>query len=581
MTTAIRAVADAHVSALTRLDPEAAVALGRCDVDRIPDLSPEAYAERDALARRTVGELARATDEPTTPADRILAAALTERLTADSALYEAGFTTTLLAPLATPVHQLRLIFDDLPTAAADTEVVVRHLAGVPGALRQYGRTLQSARRAGHRISRRQALLLAAQCEAWVDPRGADVFRRLPAVSQGGDRATRAADEAGAAMSAFAAFLRTELTDERTRAEDTGVGAELYAITSQAFLGAPVDCAELYAWGWDELARLGREARTLAADITGHTDLADALAALDADPRRRIATGRPLLEWLQTRLDELTDALDGRHFDLPPGLRNVEARLDAADSGVMYYTPPELGLARPGRVWWAVPAGVEHVSTWREVSSVHHEGLPGHHLQFAVTLGNEHLHPWQRHLCHVHGYAEGWAHYAEQLAVELGLLDDPAERLGMIYAQVWRAARIVVDIGLHLDLPIPAANGVVDAGRWSPEIAARFLHEVSGLHPSTARFEVDRYLGWPGQALAFKVGARLWQQIRTETEERLAGAFDLKQFHMNALNLGPMGLAPLRQTFRDGRSHLTTPPPHPTSAEPHPPERATTDPRSAT
>jgi uncharacterized protein (DUF885 family) len=324
-----------------------------------------------------------------------------------------------------------------------------------------------------------------------------------------------------------------------------VGRDVYQVTSSAFLGTRVDLDELYAWGWELLRDLRAQAREVAAEIVGEPDVAAAVRALDADPARRVPVGEPLRAWLQGRLDAVTDAVDGRWFDLPSATRAVEARMSAAASGVMYYTPPDAGLTRPGRVWWTVPAGQESVATWREVSTVHHEGVPGHHLQHAITFGLTGLHPWQRLLCQVHGYAEGWAHHSEQLAVDLGLVPDPGDRLGVVFARLWRACRVVVDLGLHLDLPIPAANGVVEADRWTPGLGVDVLRTVAEVDPDTARFEVDRYLGWPGQALAFTVGARLWREACVDAETRAAGAFDLREFHGTALGLGPMGLGPLR------------------------------------
>jgi uncharacterized protein (DUF885 family) len=155
------------------------------------------------------------------------------------------------------------------------------------------------------------------------------------------------------------------------------------------------------------------------------------------------------------------------------------------------------------------------------------------------------------MAHVHGYVEGWAHYAERLAPELGLLRTPAELLGMLYGQRWRAARIVIDLGLHLGLPIPDGNGLTRATRWTPEVGVEVLRSASGMDHASARFEVARYLGWPGQALAFRVGARLWRQLRAEAESR--PGFDLKEFHMRALRLGPMGLKPLRTVLTGGAS----------------------------
>ena len=206
---------------------------------------------------------------------------------------------------------------------------------------------------------------------------------------------------------------------------------------------------------------------------------------------------------------------------------------------MFYSAPDPAFTRPGRISWAPPAS-GRTSTWREVTTVHHEGVPGHHLQIATALAETGLHPYQRAMVHVHGYAEGWAHYAERLADEIGLLRDPGERLGMLYGQRWRAARIVIDMGLHLGYPMR------DGSPWTVADGVELLQNMAGCDETTARFEVDRYLGWPGQALAFRVGARLWQQVRRSAEAR--PGFDLREFHMRALRLGPMGLGPLREVL---------------------------------
>jgi uncharacterized protein (DUF885 family) len=285
------------------------------------------------------------------------------------------------------------------------------------------------------------------------------------------------------------------------------------------------------------------ARELGAD-----SIEEAGARLDADPSVQLSSAADLLSWLQGRVDEVTDAVDGTHFDLPAVARRPECRISTTTSGVMYYSPPDASFSRPGRIWWAPPAdGTSY--TWREVTTVHHEGVPGHHLQIAVSMAEPGIHPWQRSLGHVHGYVEGWAHYAERLCDELGLLRTPGERLGMLFGQRWRAARIVIDLGLHLGLPIPAGNGFTDATQWTPELGVQVLQRAAGADASTAGFEVDRYLGWPAQALAFRVGARLWRDVRAQAER--SADFDLKQFHMRALRLGPMGLGPLRELLTGG------------------------------
>ena len=538
-------IADRYLAARAQFDPDAADAQGTPAHLLVPDLSPDAFARRRELDGATLREL--------TCADQAdpLTIALTERLESDIALHDSGFTTSLLAPLATPVHQLRQVFDGLPRRTdSDWERVADHLEAAATGYGRYARTLLDSAQRGHRIAARQVRGVAGAVRNWFDPDGTDFYRSLVAGYAGPAalqlRLLTAADTATAAAQAFADFLLHELGPLAT--EQDAVGDELYTVTATAFLGARVDLDELYAYGWQELSRIGGQARDLAARLAGVTQLSAARAALDSHPSGRLRVGDELVAWLQDRLDRTAYVLRDTHFDIPERSAPVQARMVTAGSGVMYYTPADRAGRRPARVWWAVPPGTTSVSTWREVSAVHHEGLPGHHLQFAITAGLADLHPWQRYLCHVHGYAEGWAHYAEQLAVDIELIQDDAEHLGVLDAQLWRAARIVIDLGLHTGREIPVGNGWTRARRWTPELAARLLAEIAGTDHRTADFEVERYLGWPGQALAFKVGARLIEQIRADRQRR--PGYDRKQFHAALLGAGPMGLDPLRRVLLD-------------------------------
>jgi uncharacterized protein (DUF885 family) len=512
------AVADDLLAALAPLDPDAALARGDTPDDLMPRLAPEHFAQRREVMARAVRQLAAVdTESP-------LAAVLRERLGSDIALDDAGFTRALLAPLATPVHAVRDVFDKLPPD--DWPAIGRHLDLVPGALRDYAATLSAAARV---VPRRQVLGAAGQCSKWVDPARDDYYRRLvadrPELAAAADRASEATED-------FATYLRERLLPRAP--EDDAAGRELYTSTARAFLGDDVDLDDTYAFGWDELSRLTAEMDQIASDLH-HASVEQAAAALD---RQDVLTGPDeLVRWLETRVDEVVDAVDGVHVDLPPQARLPECRISPTAVGVMYYSEPDPAFTRPGRIWWS-PSASGRSHPWREVTTVHHEGVPGHHLQLTVALAEPSLHPWQRSMAHVHGHAEGWAHYAERWADEIGLLRDPAERLGMLYGQRWRAARIVIDMGLHLGYPIPATGE-----SWTPERGVAILRQASGCDETTARFEIDRYLGWPGQALAFRVGARLWRQLRERAAAR--PAFDLREFHMRALRLGPMGLATLR------------------------------------
>jgi uncharacterized protein (DUF885 family) len=536
----VAAVADALLSDLAPLDPLAAEALGREPDSIMPRLAPEAFVARRRARAAALGRLA--SSDATSPAERILGRVLAERLTSELSLDDAGFTRSLVAPLATPVHQIREVFDVLPHDTPEQWArVAAHLGLVADALDDWAVTLRAAARDGHVASGRQIRTLAAQCERWVAPGGDDVYRRLVAGGPPVAALRTGAAAASEATDRFARFLRDQLLP--VARPGAGAGRDLYGATARAFLGDDVDLDETYAFGWDELARLTGELRVTSTEL-GHDSPEAAASALDADPSDRL-TGPALLRWLQERVDGVVDAVDGVHFDLPAALRRVECRLPPAATGVMYYAAPDAAFTRPGRIWWSTPSGgVSHA--WREVTTVHHEGVPGHHLQTAIAMSEAGLHPWQRVMAHVHGYVEGWAHYAEALAGELGLLRTPGERLGMLLGQRWRAARIVIDMGLHLGLPIPAGNGFTDETAWSPELAVAVLRAASGLDEAPARFEVERYFGWPAQALAFRVGARLWREVRADAERR--PGFDRRAFHMRTLRLGTMGLGPLRQTL---------------------------------
>ncbi|HEX5741551.1 MAG TPA: DUF885 domain-containing protein, partial [Pilimelia sp.] len=275
------------------------------------------------------------------------------------------------------------------------------------------------------------------------------------------------------------------------------------------------------------------------------------AALDADPARTVDGKEAFRDWMQQVADRAVDALAGTHFDIPEQVRTIECCIAPTSDGAIYYTGPSEDFRRPGRMWWAVPQGITSFSTWREVTTVYHEGVPGHHLQIGQTAAQaELLNRWQRKLSWCSGHGEGWALYAERLMEELGFLDDPGERLGMLDGQAFRAARVIVDIGVHLGLEIPRDNpfGFAPGARWDERLAWDFLRAHCRLPDENLRFELHRYLGWAGQAPSYKVGERIWLAAREDARRRKGAAFDLRAFHRDALNLGSLGLDPMRRAL---------------------------------
>jgi uncharacterized protein (DUF885 family) len=230
-----------------------------------------------------------------------------------------------------------------------------------------------------------------------------------------------------------------------------------------------------------------------------------------------------------------------HFDIPGPVRRVEAMIaPPGGAAAMYYTGPSEDFSRPGRTWYPT-LGKTRFPVWGEVSIAYHEGVPGHHLQIGqVRYLAERLSRYQR-TTGVSGHAEGWALYAERLMDELGYLEVPDHHLGMLRAQAMRAARVIVDIGMHLELTIPEDDGFAPGERWTPGLGERFMVERSWFPPDFLASEVLRYLGMPGQAISYKVGERVWLEVRDEVRRREGPAFDLKAFHARALDLGPLGL----------------------------------------
>jgi uncharacterized protein (DUF885 family) len=544
-------LANRYVDDWAPLNPAGATFVGIQGFDdQFEDLSPEGFTAGAELTRRTLAELA--TTEPETESERVAKDAMQERLGLELARYDAGEVTSELNVISSALHGLRGAFDLMPTDGAEAVGnIASRLNAFPRAVEQLQVTLREAAAQGHASSRHQMIEVAKQCDIWTDPARDNFFHAL-AGRLDADGALRAKLEQGAAAStaatqAFGLFLRDELAPFGR--DKQAAGRERYQLASQYFLGAKVDLDETYAWGFEELARLESEMRTVAGRIVGSgASIDDAVHALDSDPARRIEGKEAFRDWMQSLADKAIAELHGTHFDIPEQVRRIECMLAPTSDGGIYYTGPSEDFSRPGRMWWAVPAGMTDFSTWKEVTTVYHEGVPGHHLQVAQTaVRTELLNRYQRLLLWVSGHGEGWALYAERLMDDLGYLSDPGDRLGMLDAQAFRAARVIVDIGMHLELEIPRDNpfGFHPGERWTPELGWEFMRAHCRVQDDVLRFELNRYLGWPGQAPSYKVGERIWLQARDDARARKGADFNLKEFHRQALDLGSIGLDPLK------------------------------------
>ena len=540
-----------------RLYPTTATELGIVEYDGdLPDLSPDGHEERRRLS---TGSLTAANGAETADdAEQAAQAMFVERLGVELELHDAGLRKSDLNVIASPPQEVRMAFDLMPTDSEDAwHRIAERLGKLPACLTGYAESLRAAAAAGTVAAKRQVSKVAEQCDVWSGSTGKPSFFATFVESAQVSEALRADLDAGAATAAkayadLATFLRTELLDPAP-AKDA-VGEDAYRLWSREFLGASLDLREAYEWGWAEFTSLTAEMREVANRIKPGASVAEAAELLDRDPRYQVADAAAFREWLQRLSDQALADLRGVHFEIPDEIMRLDCRI-APPGGAAgaYYTSPTTDFSRPGAMWWALAPEKAEFTTWRELSTVYHEGVPGHHLQIATAVHEaERLNKFQRLIAWVPGYCEGWALYAERLMREYGYLEDDGFLLGMLNEHVFRAARVIIDIGMHLELEIPRGAGFHDGERWTPQLGLEFMLTRTLTEAPVVRDEIDRYLGWPGQAPAYKLGERLWLAAREDARARDGAGFDLKDFHMRALRMGPMGLDTLRERLAAAR-----------------------------
>ncbi len=544
--TPLDAVAEAHVDALAANDPLAATGIGLPGHDHeLPDYSPEGIGHWADELRRTLRLIE---ETPRTDAvDEVTAAAMRERLGLELESIEAGDHFAAVNNIDSPVQWLRDVFDLMPTRSDDDwSNIASRMAGMPRAVSGYIETLREGIARGIVPARRAVTDVAAQATDLAGEKSR--FRQL--VSEAGREGTLGAElqrAAELARSAFGDLVRFLTQDLAPVARETdAVGRERYQRASREFLGARIDLDETYEWGVEALARITAEQEAIAGEIAGSgATISEAIAVLNADPANQLHGTEALREWMQRTADEAIAAIDGKYFTLDPRVRSIEGMIAPSATGGIYYTGPSADFSRPGRMWWSVPAGVTEFTTWQEKTTVHHEGVPGHHLQIGQAVAQaENLNRWRSLVCWVSGHGEGWALYAERLMDEFGFLN-PGERLGMLDGQRLRATRVVLDLGIHLGKPAFDRYG---GGIWDHDKCWQLLRDNVAMEENQLRFELHRYLSWAGQAPSYRIGQRIWEQIRDDAARRAGQEFDLRDFHDRALAVGSLPLDVLREVL---------------------------------
>ncbi|WP_130177440.1 DUF885 domain-containing protein [Cryobacterium sp. SO1] len=548
--TPVDQIAEQWVDTLVELDPTVGTYIGRSrDGSGFADYSPDGHARYIQAATATIGAL-----DATAAVDAIDEVTLTDlrsTLALDLESSAAQLQLRDLNVIASPAQAIREVFDLMPTGTvADWTNISARLQAVPDAVTGYIETLRLGIEQGVTPARRQVVEVLGQARRNAANDGFfNQFVAEAALENGSLPASLANDLSAGARTATAAyeklasFLADDLAPRAT--EQDAIGRELYALRSRHFLGASIDLDETYEWGIQELGRMVDEQESVARQIKPGATVLEAIEFLDTDPARKLHGTDALQRWMQETSDRAVAELGETQFNIPDEIRRLECMIAPTQEGGIYYTGPTDDFSRPGRMWWSVPVGVTEFDTWRELTTVYHEGVPGHHLQIGQAVYNRaKLNTWRRQLAGTSGHAEGWALYAERLMEQLGYLDDPADRLGMLDGQRMRAARVVLDIGVHLGKKVPDGSQT-----WTADYAFDFLAKNVNMNEGFVKFEVNRYLGWPGQAPSYKVGQRIWEQLRDEAQTRDGAAFNIKEFHRRALDLGGVGLDTLRTALQ--------------------------------
>ncbi|MFF3645107.1 DUF885 domain-containing protein [Streptomyces sp. NPDC002564] len=547
-----RDVADAYVDALIALDPITGTFLGVEESNsRLPDTSPEGQEAVAELARTTLASLAEAERAPGADSEieRRCGRLLRERLTAQLAVHESDEGLRAVGNLHTMPHQVREIFTVTPMdTEEDWAAIAERLRAVPAALEGYRASLERGLERKLFGPPRPTETFIGQLTEWAGEAGGGAsgpgwFEDFAAA--GPDALRAELDTAARGATASVVALRDWMRDVYAPAVEGApdiVGRERYARLSRECNGADLDLDEAYAYGWSEFHRLLAEMRTEAEKILpGAATPWVALAHLD-EHGAHIEGVDEVRGWLQKLMDEAIDALDGTHFELAERVRKVESHIaPPGGAAAPYYTGPSEDFSRPGRTWLPT-MGETRFPVYDLVSTWYHEGVPGHHLQLAQWAHvAQDLSRYQATVGIVSANAEGWALYAERLMDELGFLTDPERRLGYLDAQMMRALRVIVDIGMHLELEIPADSPFHPGERWTPDLAQEFYDAHCSRPTDYVASEMTRYLTIPGQAIGYKLGERAWLLGRENARRRHGDAFDSKAWHMAALSQGSLGL----------------------------------------
>jgi len=525
--------------------------------DRLDERGPAARARRESTAENLRVRLEALPPGALEGEDRLTRAILHRMLSEETESYRHRAWEWELDPLAGPHIEIQdVVGKHVLETPAHGEALVARFREVPGVFDALVGDLRDGLASGRVAPRVAYERVRSQLGTFLaTPAGATSYDacadRLPPSWPGADRESLARRLREAVTThvrpAYESLLAFLDADYAGKARATvGVasipgGTDAYGFAARRHTTTTLSPERIHRIGVEELER--NEAEMLEiAKADGHDgDLRSYLDVLGRDPRFRLGSREEVLARyasicarMDARLPEAFRRLPRRGYEI----RALEAWREA-DAPAAYYQPPPVTGDRPG-IFYANTHDPSSWPTYDMETLSFHEAVPGHHLQIALAQEQEGIPTFRRH-SHFTAYIEGWAHYTERLADELGAYSTPHDRLGMLAGQAWRAVRLVVDTGMH-------------AMGWSRSRAVETMRRVRSGPESDVENEVDRYIVWPGQALAYKIGQRTMSEIRERARRRLGAAFRLDAFHDAVLRHGALPLSLLEDVVRlwDGR-----------------------------
>jgi uncharacterized protein (DUF885 family) len=552
--TALRQLADRYWQAYLEYRPTEATLHGdhRYD-DRIEDVS----AEAETVQRQRWLELRAAVDalDPAglDPAGRVTRELLRAELTEAVESIDAG-EIELRVDQMTGFHAELLVLApqiQAPTPEAARALLERHRRIGPF-LDQAVDRLRAGLAAGRTPARINIERSLNQLDKYLaSPLAGDPFTTLAGppdwdgeTSWRAQLAEVARDVIRPAFERYRHFFRTELLPAGRPDEQAGLswmagGDALYDHFVRSHTTVDdLPAQAIHRIGLDELDRLAGEYVEVGGRLFGTSDLGEIFERLRSDPALRYRSGDEIMADARRYLAAATAAMGQWFGRLPRSPCEITPVPDslAEDVPLAYYFPPADDGSRPG-TYFVNTADPDHKTRFETASVAYHEAIPGHHLQLAIAAELDGVPAFQRLSTGHTAFVEGWGLYAERLADEMALYADDLERIGMLAADSWRSCRLVVDTGLH-------------ALGWSRRRAIDFMAANAPVSLAEIEVEIDRYIGMPGQALAYKVGQREIFRLRDEARRRLGARFDIRAFHDVVLGSASVSLPVLRQLVTD-------------------------------